>query len=269
MEEQATQPSTQPRYDQRRNGTSNMLSLDEEADVVCILHPLGPAAYRAAELIAKLCPQHILQNAGLSGNLENEELQESPQTRRNDEGLDTERSFEDLPENMLESPALDIALRLSSKVHDVRLGWTFGRNLLKCDLPLVGQSETLKISNMHFRIFLNNNEITMLADTSTNGTWVDDTHLLSKNEGSRPTRTLNMGTRISILLSSPDPCMRFVVNVPDRSPEGLAKYMANLREYRETAKRLENEAAVAAEAVANGKMMGPPPVSLRLFLRIE
>jgi len=275
MEEEATQPSTQPHTDPRRYGNNSMLSPEDEADVVCILHPTTPAAFHATELLAKYCPQHILQNQGLSRNLDDESIEEAatgfeeaPTTKDKDQDLEDADEHHhtqvgDLVEEEAPQPSSrDIALRFSSKVHNLCIGWSFGRNPVKCDLPIVGVHETLKISNMHFRIYLNHSGVLMLEDTSTNGTWVDKVQLQSKGmrAGQKPRRTIQGGSIIEILLSSPEPCMRFVVKVPPRD-RSEAKYNQRLSEYMAHVKQLEHQALVAAEVPANGNIMAPPPVS--------
>lgn len=269
MEEEPTQPSTQPRTDPRRLGENFMLSLEDEADVVCILHPTTPAAFHAIELVAKYCPQHILQNQGLSRNLDDESFEEAAArfeeiTTTKDKDQDyLYTEVGDLPEEQAPQPSSrDIALRFSSKVHNLCMGWSFGRNPIKCDLPIVGVQETMKISNMHFRIYLNQNGVLMLEDTSTNGTWVDKVQLLSKGmrAGQKPRRTIQGGSIIEILLSGPEPYLRFIVMMPPRDRAG-AKYHQRLGEYMAHVKQLEHQALVAAELPANGNLMAPPPVS--------
>ena len=271
MEEEATQPSTQPRFDPRRHGDTSMVSLDDEADVVCILHPTTPAAYRAAEMIAKYCPQHILQNQGLSRNLDYDEVEDIPTTRSNDPDDEHYTECTQMAgKHQAEIPEFssrDIALRFSSTVHNVCLGWSFGRTPARCDLPIVGVNETLKISNMHFRIYLNQSGVLMLEDTSTNGTWVDKVHLQTRNmpAGKLPRRTIQAGSIIEILLSSPDSCMRFVISVPPRD-RAEAKYNQRLREYLAQVKQLEHQHAVADQAAANGNPMAPPAVSRHISI---
>ena len=160
-----------------------------------------------------------------------------------------------------ESSPRDIALRFSSRVHDMCMGWSFGRNPLKCDLPIVGSNETLKISNRHFRIYLNPYGVLMLEDTSTNGTWVDHNLLQMKpgHAGQKSRRTIQQGSMIEILLSAPDPCMRFIVNIPSRD-RGEAKYNQKLGEYMALVKQLDGQARVVAEGAATGNVMAPPAV---------
>lgn len=278
MDETATQPSTQPHFDQRRRGGSSMVSLEDESDVVCILHPTSLAAYRAVELIAQACPQHILQNEGLSRNLDYDQVSpfEGMETRpdapdsengeyRQEAGeVQVERQEDDeAPQepglHSGESSSKDIAIRFSSKVHDICLGWTFGRNPSKCDMPLVPPNEVMKISNSHFRIYLNEHGVAMVEDTSTNGTYVDKFPL--KHKSNNPRRTIQSGSIIEILLSSKDVYMRFLVSMPSRD-RARAKYSQNVHDYLSLVKQLEYRKAIAAQqaALAPGTLMPPPPV---------
>lgn len=275
MEEEATQLSTQPHTDLRRLGLNPMFSPEDEADIVCMLHPATPAAFHAVQLSAKYCPQHVHPNQGLSRNLDDESIEEAatgfeeaPTTKDKDQDLENDDDHRDsqvgdlLEKETLQAYPRDIALRFSSRVHNLCIGWSFGRNPVKCDVPIVGVHETMKISNMHFRIYLNQNGVLMLEDTSTNGTWVDKVKLLSKGmrAGQKPRRTIQGGSIIEILLSSPEPLMRFIVKMPPRD-QAQAKYNQRLSEYLAHVKQLEHQALVAAAVPANGKLIAPPAVS--------
>ena len=130
---------------------------------------------------------------------------------------------------------------------------------MRCDMPIVGAHEMMMISNMHFRIFLNSHGIVMIEDTSSNGTWVDTVHLQAKlkDSGRRPTRTIQAGSIIEILVKSPDECMRFVVNVPPRD-HAAPKYNQRVREYLACVRQLEHQKQVQAHG--NGSLMPPPAV---------
>ena len=140
---EATQESTQPCTDPRRMGYGNSgLHEQDVSDIICILHPNSPAAHQAVAATAEMAPQHILQRHELE--------------------------YEDD-----DKPALDVALRISSQVHDLALGFCFGRNRARCDVLLAPDDNSKRISNMHFRIYVTGHWILMLQDTSTNGTIVD------------------------------------------------------------------------------------------------
>ncbi|KAL8822270.1 MAG: hypothetical protein Q9191_006991 [Dirinaria sp. TL-2023a] len=274
MEEVSTQQATQEAFDQRRRGGAPV-SLRDESDVLCILHPTTPPAYRAVELIAETCPQHILQNEDLPKTLEHdvdsfhEAMETRPDAPNSEDGESHEQSGEDTQEIFEPRPyaaassSRDIAIRFSSRIHDVCLGWVFGRNSNKCDLLLVRPNEqtgTMKISNSHFRIFLNDNGILMLEDISTNGTWVDQTLVQHKSNipDVKSRRILTSGSMIEIILNAADR-MKFVVMMPPRD-RGMAKYSTNVNDWLACVKQLEHQKAMAAEAAAQGNIMAPPKV---------
>ncbi|KAE8350778.1 kinase-like domain-containing protein [Aspergillus coremiiformis] len=194
---EATQESTQPCTDPRRMGHNNSgLHEQDVSDIICILHPSSPAAHHAVAASAGSAPQHILQRDEL--------VYEA-------------------------SAALDIALRLSSDVHDLNAGFCFGRNKARCDLLLAGDQNSKRISNQHFRIHLTEDGIIMLEDISTNGTIVDNCRLRkSQKENSR---MLTNGSVIQVMngdQSSDE--VRFVVRIPNR--EGFSmQYTENLLRY--------------------------------------
>ena len=261
MEEIATQPSTQPRV-----GTS--ISEEDEADVICILHPCSQAAYRAVELVARQCPQHILQNEGLEQELEYDEDDYPGVDTRPDTGSQDSQGNDDtqLPnkEAIVDhgSSAKDIALRISSKIHNLCAGFTFGRNSAKCDIPLATNEELMKLSNVHFRIYINHGGVLMAEDTSTNGTWVDKYELraTSQNPAIDCRRTLNQGSIISLPPNGPFQPIRFIVGIPARNKR-IDEYTANLAAYQQDILNCEREAALAGHA---GNMMPPPQVRISI-----
>lgn len=269
MEENPTQPSTQPHHDSRRQG-NNSISEDDAADVICILHPCSRAAHQAVELVARQCPQHILQNEGLDHLLDYEsDDQNSAEAERTRPDAGSQESqvidgdTQDLTAEATtypETSTKDIALRLSSRVHNQSLGFTFGRNAQKCDIPIAAIDE-LKISNAHFRIYINACGVLMCEDTSTNGTWVDQYPLMAKSDDLNIDcrRTLNPGSMIAVILRGAQEAVRFIVAIPPRDRQE-AKYVERLTQYCDTITQLERQAAIAAQAAATGNVMAPPPV---------
>ncbi|KAJ5125016.1 uncharacterized protein N7515_008841 [Penicillium bovifimosum] len=220
MMEGPTQELTQPCADPRRMGLHNSGVQDEDlADIVCILHPNSHAAHDAVGATANLHPQHILQRDIL-------EYESSPHTA-----------------------ALDVALRLSSKVHDLNLGFCFGRNRGRCDVLLTTDDVAKRVSNTHFRIYLTVDGILMLQDTSTNGTLVDNCRLRKAQKES--SRMLTNGSVIQVVASHGDE-VRFIVRIPSR--EGFAvQYQQNLFRYFER---------VQAHAPAQTNRQGQTPSAL-------
>ncbi|KAL5357393.1 kinase-like domain-containing protein [Aspergillus floccosus] len=203
---EATQESTQPCTDPRRMGYNNSgLHEEDLSDIICILHPNSPAAHQAVAVTARHAPQHILQRQELE--------------------------YEDS-----DTAALDIALRLSSSVHDLSSGFCFGRNKQRCDL-LLTDANSKRVSNMHFRIYLTEDVILMLEDVSTNGTIVDN-HRLRKTQKDN-SRMLTSGSVIQVMngtLSSDE--IRFVVRIPAREgyhmqyTDNLIRYFERVQKHR-------------------------------------
>lgn len=255
MDDQATQPTTQPQDDTRRHGSNSRLSKQDETDVVVLLHPSSPAAFVAVDLTADAAPQHIQQNHDQSyiEDTSDTELEGTSITSKN---------------------AKDIALRLSSRVNDIRMGFIFGRNTSRSDILLVrdipkGTVEPdprFAVSNKHFRIYVNHNGIVMLEDISTNGTIVDNIVLHGpkapdQSANHQPKTTLAQGSVIEVPISGGGDSIRFIVGLPDRY-EGSKKYGENLGEYLSCVQQAERKTAAIAKAVAKKeKVPSDVPVS--------
>lgn len=265
MEEPATQPATQPFLDPRRDGPKSMLSEEDECDVLCILHPTSPNAYRAVQLVADYTPQHILQNKNLSHKSKdgNGSITESS-TRSGTTSL--RGSMQSASEG--DECAMDIALRLTSKLNDPCLGFTFGRGQTRSDI-LIGTPEEVRISISHFRIYVNQSGIVMLEDTSKNGTLVDTTYLCAKSE--KPTtekrRMLNSGTMVAVILDPNKPnledSMRFIVKIPSRN-RVEDRWHDKLQNYIEYINQTGRQRAARAESSQNGAPTAILSVSLPL-----
>ncbi|KAL3474813.1 kinase-like domain-containing protein [Aspergillus californicus] len=204
---EATQESTQPCTDPRRWGLNNSGLYEEDlSDVICILHPNSPAAHEAVAATASAAPSHILQK--------------------------------DVLEHGGGTAALDIALRLSSKVKDPKLGFCFGRTIARCDILLAGDTTSRRISNTHFRIYFTDELILMLEDVSTNGTIVDSCRLRKRDKEN--SRMLINGSVIQVI-SGDDASdeVKFVVRLPSREGHSEA-YGHNLNRFVEKARRPGN-----------------------------
>ena len=269
MEEKCTQPATQPVA--RKEGFESMLSEQDESDIICILLPTSPAAHEAVELTAEAAPQHILQNHGISHIYEapDEDMTTGGDTRPGDDSDNVEDLNTQLPDpnqSKWDGPTKDIALRFSSKVHNLGLGFTFGRNPAVCDLLLPNNDN---ISNRHFRIFMKNNGSLMIEDTSTNGTLLDNIILQSPKArtllpNSRAQNTLCSGETIEVPLPGKQhqQTTRFSVKIPQRSEAGLEKYEQNCYAYVKCVEQAERQYGFLAEATKNGNAPVVPPVSL-------
>ena len=214
---QATQ-NTQGVLDPRRLGRNNSGMTDADiSDVICVLHPCSPAAFKIVAETARYSPHNVLQNDQIEdfGDGVTQSAVEEKETFRLDENAPNQ--------------AMDLALRFSANVKSQHLGFVFGRHPGTCDIVLA-QDTYKRVSNMHFRIFINYSGVLMLEDLSTNGTIVDDILLKAKVSKSAQTRMLNPGSIIQILSPKTDEMMKFIVRIPSR--EGHAEdYQARVQAY--------------------------------------
>jgi hypothetical protein len=151
-----------------------------------------------------------------------------------------------------------IILRLSGRVKNPIQGFAFGRNSSRCDLFFV-DDPLRRLSNIHFRIFVNEYGVVMLEDQSTNGTFVDN-HLLKAKNRSNTKRMLSSGSRIKILMHDEDNDLEFLVRIPRREGEYDRAYTQKLEEYFARIDQLRDE---------QNNLLKPGPgghVSLQLFL---
>ena len=241
MDDELTQPSTQPFFDPRREGRSDELTPEDASDILITLHPTTHSAIEAARACARETPQHVLQNTGVPGA-----------THEFHDGLDAEAPITDPRDDMCDvdidetqplpvapishEASVDLALRFSSKVRDPSMGWVFGRDIRKSDILLQAPEDkrTVRISGMHFRIYVTGDGIIMLQDTSTNGTHVDNV-LLRRTPGDSK-RTLAHGSVISVIVRTDKVTKAltwatFIVRIPERSGTAFLKYGNNLHNY--------------------------------------
>jgi hypothetical protein len=118
-----------------------------------------------------------------------------------------------------------IILRLSDAVKNPRRGFVFGRNFHACDICFV-HDPFKRVSNSHFRIYVNQWGHIMLESKSTNGTQVDDRILFK--DGEECTRMLITGARIRILMHESEHNIDFLVRIPQRHGAYADAYMANV-----------------------------------------
>ncbi|KAI8940396.1 hypothetical protein NX059_004087 [Plenodomus lindquistii] len=221
---QQTQPLTQQVLDPRRLGRNNSGLNDVDiADVLLILHPATPTAIRIVEQAAQQRPEHVLfRNTldSMSSSLTDIEEQETilVDAHGNRVGHNSRAGA-------------DLALRMSS-ARDLKfkeLGFIFGRNPTSADI-IFGNDSGKRISNQHFRIYLNSNGIIMLEDMSTNGTVVDDVLLRSKDTRFSKIRMLSSGSIICIQNSNDAEMIKFIVRIPSRVTS-MQQFQRNLRNF--------------------------------------
>lgn len=258
--DEATQltQNTQGAVDPRRVGRNNSgLTEADISDVICILHPCSPAAFKIVATTAERSPHNVLQNDGF--NHFNDGLTQS--------ALEEQETFilgADAPHQ-----AMDLALRFSTKTVNPRTGFIFGRNGDMCDIVMA--TDTCKrVSNVHFSIFINESGVLMLRDMSTNGTIIDDIVLKGKNARVAQTRMLNPGSIIQILSPKSEEIVKFIVRIPSREGH-VAQYEAKFQGYMERVaadeakmnkhNMLTRRAAAANPPTLNGGSIRAPLVS--------
>ena len=245
--EQPTQQDTQPVNYLKAKGANSELTLQDETDILCILHPASTSALKAVELVSESSPQHIHMKHDKEGIFESAYIVGSKNKSQDSE---SDHSLPSSPKTRAIPP--DIALRMSSVVKDRRMGFVFGRNPKKCDLLIA--KDSMRLSSTHFRIYMNHNSVLMIEDLSTNGTMIDGRLLRGlksgpENIGVPSTHAVQNGSIIELPVVSHrnEEWMRFIVREPQRY-NGLAAYEANLAGYVECIKQEERRAEVAKRA---------------------
>ncbi len=220
---QQTQPATQQILDPRRLGRNNSgLNDGDISDVLVILHPATPTAIKIVENAAETRPEHVLFRNTLdpmSTSLADIEEQETIIVNASGDRSHNSRA------------GADLALRMSS-AHSLRfkeLGFIFGRNPSSADI-IFGQDSGKRISNQHFRIYLNRDGILMLEDMSTNGTIVDDALLKCKDPRFNKIRMLGSGSIICIQNTNDAEMIKFIVRIPSRVSY-MERFRENLRDF--------------------------------------
>ncbi|KAK2073613.1 hypothetical protein P8C59_007884 [Phyllachora maydis] len=225
-EENDTQ-QTQTAFDPRRDGQQNSgFSDDDLSDIICFLVPTSDHARLQLQQVTLNSSLHIVGRKDVE------------QVKLDYERDDDARNFT-LPIALGEHA---IVLRLSAEVKNPLAGFTFGRNRARCDIFL-RDDPYRRLSNIHFRIYLNEFGVLMLEDSSTNGTVVDEKLLKSKcNNANSVRRTLTSGSTIKILMHKDSSDLCFMVRIPRREGEHEAAYRRNLVGYMDRLKSLANDA---------------------------
>ena len=231
--------ATQNVIDPRRIGKQNSGFTDEDiADIICLLIPYSPNARSEAIRLAREGSPYVIG-------------------REETRTVDVDYTYEDYAGRFGLSatdpgsgPAF--VLRLSAQVKHPQDGFTFGRNANRCDVCF--NNDTLRrLSNIHFRIFINEHGVLMLQDQSTNGTVVDEVLLKARRPGLSNKRTLNSGTKISILLQNDAHDLVFLVRVPRREGRYEDAYTRNMHAYLENiAMRADLDESTAQPTIGAG-----------------
>ncbi|CZT00428.1 related to protein kinase RAD53 [Rhynchosporium agropyri] len=211
----ATQLVTDPR---RLGQPGSGLNDDQLADIFCILHPATLPACRAAALIRECAPENTITT--------DHDVRIREKTTSLDEFNSTQLAQDGLV-------SCDIALRLTCNLKDPMGGFQFGRNAARCDFVLGRNEPSRRVSNIHFRIYINEYGSLMLEDQSTNGTAVDGVLLRAKDKenGLSYRHTLSQGSIITLTMTPPEEDYRFVVRIPHREGEHEDRFQQNLTVY--------------------------------------
>ena len=214
--------ATQLVVDPRRRGHQNSGLYDDDlTDIFCILHPASMAACLATAQIAEHAPEHTISTTGVELKL-----------RGSNKAAHNGPDRADLAAKGV--PSRDIALRFSADLKQPLYGFCFGRNHQRCDFVIGNTEGAKRISNVHFRIYINEQSgVIMLEDQSTNGTQVEDVMLRGKEKenGALFKHVLQQGSLITLIMTPPDEDIKFVVRIPQREGEYERAYEQNLQDY--------------------------------------
>ena len=221
---QPTQVFTQPHEHILRSN----LWVPRAEEILCLLRPINHHALTVLKNIAKSTPQHIL--------FERDE-EDDDESSDADVGTDNGRNP---PKRSLQNDPKAIALRVTSRVRNLARGFVFGRSPDRSDIVIETGLQDARISSRHFRIFLNECQILMIEDLSTNGTVVDGDTIKSQNPDSK--RVLSDRTTVALLIYGRRTDRRiekaeFTVSLPERDAE---QYAHNLQNYVQRIKRAED-----------------------------
>lgn len=195
-------------------------------DIICVLYPHSEIAGNEAQQLAmKGSPYIIGKNE--ADSFGKDEV----------DNFIAKKDLEDHP-SLLEPDTTNyggyaILLRLSSQTKNPVAGFAFGRHPYKCDIAFVNDP-LRRISNMHFRIYVNDYGMVMIEDMSTNGTFINKNLLtsLSKYQGKRPiSQGLSSGDIISLRLPDDENDLSFRVQIPHRDDEQEGTYTHRVGEY--------------------------------------
>ena len=236
------------RLDPRRLGKQNSGFSDEDiSDIICVLYPHTDAARQEVQALAQLDCPHVI------GRDEADVVEADV--------VEPDYNLEDHASRFETNPVgygnYAIILRLSSHVKNPATGFAFGRNSSRCDIVFSNDPHK-RISNIHFRIYVNEYGNIIIEDQSTNGTSVDRHFLTAKpKDTSKALVTqwvLSSGSVITIYLHNEQSDLTFRVRIPRRNDEYNRTYINKVEEY---FARHGLQAKTAAPATTNN---GPPDI---------
>ncbi|KAL6868668.1 Pkinase domain-containing protein [Trichoderma novae-zelandiae] len=225
QQQQGTQPTqaTQTVLDPRRIGKQNSgFSDDDVSDIICVLYPHSQAARLEVQQLAANRSPYIIGKDEADGVEPDYDVE------------DDASRFEEMPPDL---GSYALILRLSSQVKNPAAGFQFGRNSARCDVVFVNDP-LRRVSNIHFRIYINEYGTVMIEDHSTNGTTVDSNLLMSRprdravaNDPDRKTKwMLSSGSIVGIYLQDMR-SLSFRVRIPRRENEFDLAYQRRVDAY--------------------------------------
>lgn len=197
---------------------SSHMSESDLRNIILVLLPSSSTASAAVQGLITHSPQHILQYEQIRNDWEESSV---------DIGDGDDTQAQQSTANHLLTPRLgpvrskklghlDVAWRFDSSLKEPSRGLVFGRNPDFCDVVLGDADSIRRVSNVHFRIYLNDCGIPMLEDCSTNGTYIDG-NVLRADKGIK-TWMLKTGQVISMIqgTENDEEELKFVVKFPER-----------------------------------------------------
>lgn len=237
-----TQPATQqlPAH----NGVAPSDSAGQDfSGIICFLHPCSAAALQLVRHAQRRNPSLIYQllepqvhpvqknrRAQTQDRYNGRRVDIPPQDSDDDDDADMEATQVDGQDIPADGMSVDLALRYEPGPRDPKMGFLFGRNPRVCDVVLAdpeaaaSDPEAKRVSNIHFRLYVNEKAALMLEDLSTNGTWVDHKRLHRGGPDGRK-RVLSPGSTIMICPGG-ETFIRFVVRIPRSGGHGLRSVRA-------------------------------------------
>ncbi|TVY88722.1 Serine/threonine-protein kinase [Lachnellula willkommii] len=212
--------ATQQYNDERRYGQGNSgLSDEDAADIICVLYPMTINANRAADHIYRATPHNTLETRS-DIHIKEKDAAAEPAVN----------TFDIAAEGLV---PCGIALRLSANLKDPLMGFQFGRNADRCDFPVGNNDPGRRVSNTHFRIYINEHGVIMIEDQSTNGTMIDRTLLKAKEKENNMAfkHTLESGQKIVITGGTAKDDLAFMTWIPNRCDEAELAYQQNVTNF--------------------------------------
>lgn len=220
------------------------------SDIICVLYPHSESARQEVLRLADENSPHVI------GKLEADTVQP-------DYSLEDDASR--FADNYGQHGNHAIILRLSTQTKDPKAGYAFGRNGARCDILFVNDPHK-RISNIHFRIYVNEFGAVMIEDQSTNGTQVDSRILQSKARSRDPAMqplsrfTLESGTMVRISLHDRAKDLVFRVRIPHRTDEYETAYNVKVDEFFARNGIARAEETVATTPEGHPELFRRPPV---------